>query len=312
MLLLLAALPVLFWDGPADTAPALRDAGIKQIQVPAARLAEWKNIPDIRVEAADLEHAVKLLAPTVNYRMDQASASRAPWLISNGWKFLRQPKGRFYYDVTGKQAAIAAAEAFCYGANAGANTMVRTDAAGLQPLAEMLEFLGSVNAEPLPPLADIGFIDDGSAESGEVMNLMVRDNLLFKIVAQPDPRLKLTVRLGAKEYPLADAKNPGLVAHAIRANLTDEKRSVRIYGSPVVVARLSGSEGKVRLQLLNYTGAIRNVDGIRVRVLGQYPKHQVAAAGSPGLELMDYSVEPDATEFTLTQLKTFAVIDLSR
>ena len=329
MLLLLAALPGLFWDGPADTtAAALREAGIKQIQVPAARLAEWKNVPDMAVEVADLQRAVKLLAPTVNYRMDQASASRAPWLMSNGWKFLRQSQGRFYYDVTGKTSAIAAAEAFCFGANAsanaggnagagvggnaGANVMVRTDAAGLKPLAEMLEFLGSVNAEPLPLIADIGFIDDGSGVSGEVMNMMVRDNLLFEIVAKPDPRLKLTVRLGAKEYPLADAKNPGRVAQTIRGNLTDEKRSVRIYGSPVVVARLTGSGGKVRLQLLNYTGATRNVDGIRVRVLGQFPKHQLAAAGSPGLELVDYNVEADATEFTLPQLKTFAVIDLSR
>jgi len=308
MLLLLAALPTLFWDGAADTAPALREAGIRQIQVPAARLAEWKNVPDISAEAADLQRAVKLLAPTVNYRMDQASASRAPWLISNGWKFLRQPKGRWYYDVPGRQSAIAAAEAFSFGANA----MVRTDAAGLKPLAEMLEFLGSVNTDPLPPIADIGFIDDGSSAAGEVMNMMVRDNLLFEIVAKPDPRFKLTARLGAKEYPLADAKNPGVVAHAIRGNLTDEKRSVRIYGSPVVVVRLTGSGGKVRLQLLNYTGATRNVDGIRVRVLGQYPQHQLAAADSPGLELVDYSAEPDATEFTLTQLKTYAVIDLSR
>jgi hypothetical protein len=308
MFLLLAALPGLFWDGAADTAPALHEAGIKQIQVPAARLAEWKNVTGIAAEAADLQRAVKLLAPTVNYRMDQASASRAPWLISNGWKFLRNPKGRFYYDVAGKESAIAAAEAFCFDANA----MVKTDAAGLKPLAEMLEFLGSVNAEPLPPIADIGFIDDGSPASGEVMNMMVRDNLLFEIVARPDPRLKLMVRLGSKEYPLADAKNPSVVAQTIRGNLTDEKRSVRIYGSPVVVVRLTGSSGKVRLQLLNYTGASRNVDGIRVRVLGQYPKHQVAAAGSPGLELADYSAEPDATEFTLTQLKTFAVIDLSR
>jgi hypothetical protein len=321
MLLLLAALPGLFWDAPADTtAAALREAGIKRIQVPAARLAEWKNVPNMAVEAADLQSAVKLLAPTVNYRMDQASASRAPWLMSNGWQFLRRgampnkaAQGRFYYDVTGKTAALAAAEAFCF----GAGVLVKTDAAGLKPLAEMLEFLGSVNAEPLPPIADIGFVDDDSAAAGEVMNMMVRDNLLFQIVARPDVifrhlPFKLTVRLGTKEYPLADAGNPSLVAHAIRGNLTDEKRSVRIYGSPVVVARLTGAVGKVRLHLLNYSGATRSVDGIRVRVLGQYPKHQLAAAGSPGMELADYSVEPDATEFTLTQLKTYAVIDLSR
>jgi hypothetical protein len=308
MLLLLAALPGLFWDGAADTAPALRDAGIKQVLVPAARLAEWKSVAGISAAAADLQGSVKLLPPTVNYRIDQASASRAPWLDSNGWRFLRQPEGHFYYEVTGKQAALAAAEAFCYAANA----MIHADAAGLKPMAEMLEFLGGVSAEPMPPVADIGFIDDGSAEAGEVMSLLVRDNLLFRIVSAPDPGLKLNVRLGTPEYPAADAKNPIVVVHAVRSNLTDEKRSVRIYGSPVVVARLTASGGNARLHLLNYTSATRTVDGIRVRVLGQYPKHKVAAAGSPGMELMDYSVEPDATEFTLPQLKTYAVIDLSR
>ena len=55
MLLLLAALPTLFWDGAADTAPALRQAGITKIQVPAARLAGWKGAPEITAEAADLQ-----------------------------------------------------------------------------------------------------------------------------------------------------------------------------------------------------------------------------------------------------------------
>ena len=44
----------------------------------------------------------------------------------------------------------------------------------------------------------------------------------------------------------------------------------------------------------------------------QYPKHRLAAAGSPEAELLDYSVDADATEFTLPELKTYAVIDLSR
>jgi len=308
MLLLLAALPALFWDGAADTAPALRDAGIHQILAPAARLASWKNVPEITAEAADIEGAVKLLPPTVNYRMNVASATSAPWLVANGWRFIRRPQGRFYYDVTGKQAALAAAEAFCYGANA----MIRTDAAGLKPLAEMLGFLRTITGEPLPPVADIGYIDDGSAASGEVMNLLVRDNLLFQLVASPDRRLKLNVKLGTREYPLEDARNPGTVAHAVRFNLTDEKRSVRIYGSPVVVVRLTASDGHARLYLLNYAGASRKVDGIRVRVLGHYSKHQLWLADGAGVELLDYSAEPDATEFTLPELKTYAVVDLSR
>jgi hypothetical protein len=64
--------------------------------------------------------------------------------------------------------------------------------------------------------------------------------------------------------------------------------------------------------LINYAGASRNVDGIRVRVEGRYPKHTFASAGAPGAQLVDYIVDANATEFTLPQLKTYAVIDLSR
>ena len=308
MFLLLAALPALFWDGAPDTAPALREAGIQQILVPAARLASWKSVPDITAEGADPQNAVKVIPPTVNYRMNEASATNAPWIVANGWRFIRRPDGRFFYDVTGRQAALAAAEAYCYGANA----IIRTDAAGLKPLAGMLAFLRTITGEPLPPVADIGYIDDGSGASGEVMNLLVRDNLLFQLVAAPDRRLKLNVKLGTKEYPLEHAKNPGTVAHEVRANLTDEKRSVRIYGSQVVVARLTASGDRVRLHLLNYAGANRKVDAIRVRVLGQYAQHHLWLADGAGLELLDYSVEPGATEFTLPELKTYAVVDLSR
>ena len=113
-------------------------------------------------------------------------------------------RARYYYDVTGKQAALAAAEAFCYGANA----MIRTDAAGLKPLAEMLEFLRTIPGEPLPPVADIGYIDDGSAASGEVMNLMVRSNLLFRLVAAPDKRLKLNVKLGDQRVSAGGRQEP--------------------------------------------------------------------------------------------------------
>jgi hypothetical protein len=144
------------------------------------------------------------------------------------------------------------------------------------------------------------------------MNLMIRGNLLFRLVPAPDRRLKVNVKLGAKEYPIEDAKNPGTVAHLVRANLGDEKRSLRVYGSDVVVARLTASNGKARLHLLNYAGANRKVDGIRVRVLGEYSKHELRVAGGAGAELQDYNVEAGATEFTLPELRTYAVIDLSR
>jgi hypothetical protein len=303
-----AALPVLFWDAPADTAPALREAGVVHIRVPAAQSAAWQAAGGLSVEAADLRGAVRVPAPAVQYRPDQATASRLPWIVSSGWRILRSPHSLFYYDTQGPKAALAAAEAFCFGANA----LVRADAAGLKPFAEMLDFLQAFGAADQPPVADIGFLDDGSSAAGEVMNLMVRNNLLFLPLAGPDPRLKLTVRFGSKEFPPEDARNPSVMAHEIRARLTDEKRSLRIYGSAVVVARLTALPDGLRVHLLNYAGAERKVDGLRVRVLGSYPKHRLAAAGSAREELLDFVAAPEATEFTLPELKTYAVIDLSR
>ena len=43
-----------------------------------------------------------------------------------------------------------------------------------------------------------------------------------------------------------------------------------------------------------------------------FRSHQLWLADGAGVELVDYSVEPGATEFTLPELKTYAVADLSR
>lgn len=313
MLLAFAAvLPGLLWNEAPDTAPALRDAGITSIQVPAAQAGAWKESGGFAIESVDVRNAIKLLAPSVLYRQNQASATRSPWLVSNGWRFLRNPEGTFVYQVRGPQAALAAAEAFCFGAKA----LVQPDQPGLKPFAEMLNFLRGIGDADTTPVADIGFVDDGSSISGEVMNMMVRDNLLFKLIPRSgrssDPHVKITVELGSKEFPLEEAKNPSMTVHEVRARLTDEKRSIRIYGSQVVVARLAASSGGVRVHLLNYAGAERKVDGLRVRVLGRYPNHRLASAGSPQAELLDYTTDADATEFTLPELKTYAIIDLSR
>src|SRR5581483_8376357 len=123
--------------------------------------------------------------------------------------------------------------------------------------AEMLDFLHGLGANDSPAVADIGFIDDGSPVAGEVLNMLVRDNLLVSVVTRPDPHLKLTVRLGSKEFPLQDARNPVVMEHEIRARLTDEKRLVRIYGSEVVLARLTELPDGVRVHLLNYAGGER-------------------------------------------------------
>jgi hypothetical protein len=300
-LLAAALLPRLFVDAGPEAAPKLKEAGIQAIAVPASRSAAWNGVAGITVEVADPARAVKLVAPSVDYRANQGSASRSPWLNSNGWRFIRQPQAVFVYDVKGPQAALAAAESFMFGANA----LIRSDDAGLKPLGDTLAYLRTIPPADLPALSDIAFQDDGSSASGEVLNLMVKSNLLFRVVRAPDRSAKLNVKLGTKEFPLEDAKNPGKMAQLIRSTLTDDRRSVRIYGTVTVVARVTGNADHLRIQLLNYAGAERRVDGLRVRVLGKYTKHSDD-------KLLDFTVEPDATEFTLPELRTFTVIDLSR
>lgn len=310
MLFLLAVLlPSLYWQGGADTAPLLQKAGITHILVPASQAASWKNVSGIDVQVADLQGTVKLPAPGMSFRMSRASATRVPWVTSNGWQFMRLPKGRFYYDVNGGGAALAAAEAFCYGADA----IIETDTSGIEPLGRMLKFLSTINSPDGTPVADIGFVDNGSPAAGEVMNLLVRDNLLFKLVASNEPDMKLTVRFGSPEYPAQEAKNPDVMEHKIRANLTDGRRSFRIYGTSIVVARLTEESGHSRLHLLNYGSANgARVGAFRVRVLGSYQKGQLRSYDSPADQLIEYDAMPDATEFTVPNLKAYAVVDLTK
>ena len=305
LLIALLLLPSVFWTEGPETAPTLKDAHIQRILAPAPVAEQWKGVAGISVEPADPADMVKLPAPRVDYRINEASASQEPWVYSNGWRLMRQPQARFYYDVPGSSAAaLAAAEAFAYGANA----VIHTDAEGLKSLGEMLAFLAPLDRPEDPVLANIGFMDDGSAQSGELMNLLIRRNLLIRIVPQPDPRLDLTVRLGEGGY--SKAADPNKLAHQIRSDLTDAKRLLRIYGTSVVIGRLTGTPDRVRVHLLNY--ASRPVTGMRVRVLGEYRHHAMAAFGVPAAAPADYEIVNGGTEFTIDNLNTYAAIDLSR
>lgn len=308
LLCLAALLPILFWNEAPSTADALKQAKIEKIAVAPSEIGAWKQQQGIAVEEFDLAKAKKLLVPGVQYRINRASATRSPWVNTNGYQFLRAPSAAFYYDAPGEAAPLAAAESFAYSAKAA----VHTDKAGLEPLGQMLSFLKTIKQVDLPAPANIGFIDDGSPASGEFLNLLTRRNLLFHIVPKADPKLDLTVELGSKEYPKTEASNPSELAQKVRQNLTDEKRLLRIYGSEIVIGRLQAGDGKLRLHLISYAGAERPVRGVRVRVLGEYPKHQVTAFGDPNASLKDYLAEAGATEFTVTDLKTYAVVDLSR
>jgi hypothetical protein len=249
--------------------------------------------------------AVSLIEPKVLYRVNEASATRAPWLQANGWRILRSPSRTFIYRVKGPAAALAAAEAFAFGARA----LISTDAPGEAAFAPMLDFLKSLPATESAPAADFGVIDDKTDVSAELLNLLTRSNLLYKIERMPDPALNINVRVGTPEYPLAEAKNPGTMAHKIRAQLGDDNRSLRIYGSETVVARLLTGSGGARVMLLNYSG--RPVLGMRVRVKGVYAKAELRAFGLDAAKASDWTTDATGTEFTVPELRAFAVIDLN-
>ena len=269
------------------------------------------GVDRITVAAADADVAglSKAMTPKVTFRRNEASATRAPWVDSNGWRYLRQPDGHFYCDAPDATAAdLAAAEAFAY----DVSVKIRAGAAASESLAKMLAFLRTVKGGDYSPLVNIGFVDDGSAESGEFMNLLVRRNLLFKVVKQPAPRVDLNVVPGSDQYPKAESANPSLLAEKVRANLTDAKRLLRLYGSEVVVGRLVGHGGDARLYLLNYGAARSPAHGVRIRVLGAFSKQEATQFDSPETKLIDVAVGSGATEFTLPELKTFAIFDLAK
>src|SRR6476469_5229954 len=110
----------------------------------AALLLLWQpgderiTIAPANADAAQLSKAV---TPRVTMRANLASATRAPWVDSNGWRYLRQPDGHFYCEAPGGPAAtLAAAEGFAY----GVHVAIHTDDAGLEPLTKMLAFLRNV------------------------------------------------------------------------------------------------------------------------------------------------------------------------
>jgi hypothetical protein len=309
LILLAITVPVLFRQEGPDTAPDLRKSGITHIAVPAASIASWRNIADFEVEPADIAGCVNLPTPGVALRPDEASASHIPWITLNGWRFLREPRARVYYQVDARSAPLAAAEAFSFSGQA----LIRTDMNGVKALANMLHFLNGIDSDRTTPIADVAIIDDGSSASAEVMNLMVRDNLLFEIVRFPGPGYKLTVQLGSRPYSRPMLKDADGIVHKIRSDLTDARRTVRLFGTSVVVAHMTGDPEKPRLHLLNY-GAPADVEvgGFRVRVLGRYPKSEIHSFDDPAENLMDYEMDSEATEFTVPDLKTYAVVDLAR
>jgi hypothetical protein len=290
--LLAAAIPGLFVD--AEPSPALKEAGIDCVAVPSARAAEWKGHCADPVDPAKLK---RIPSPGVNYRINRASASSSPWVETNGARYARRFSEKALVNAGEGRAALAAAEAHLFGIDA----LINANPKDWASFAAMRDFLSKLPAGSLPTLANIGFIDDGTPAATENMKLMLRRNLLFRAITKADPSLDLNVK--------SKPGDPSAFAYEVRQKLTDEKRLLRLYGSEVVVARLSGEASRRRVSLLNY-GA-RTVEGLRVRVLGNWPKITVHAFGE-SVEAADIVHEDGATEFSLPRVPIYTVVELTR
>jgi hypothetical protein len=306
LLLLLAPVTALYWPQTVESAPALRQAGIERLCVPPDLVEVWRKagFSAVPMSAAELASREQLPTPGITGRVELASATRSPWIFANGWRFIRKPTGKYAYDLPKGTAALAAAEAFAYGADA----VLKIDPADLEPLGRMWAFLATLPAVDLPAISDIAVVDDGSQLLGEVMNLLARRNLLFRPVDAPSPEFRINVRLGTKEYPEEEAADPSAFALKIRRQLGDEHRVLRVYGSEVVVCRLTGDRSRVRLHLVNYGG--REIEGVSIRLRGSHPEGEARVVGLGTVPPQELVVSEGATEFSIPRMGTYAVIDL--
>ena len=286
-LLIALSLPCIYAPPSSDSRAALQAAGVTQL-----------------CTEADLAGREALPTPGTTPRPGVASPTRSPWIVASGWRFIRHPETKFIYDVPAGKASLAAAEAFAYGANAA----LKIDSADARSVGDMLRFLQALPSADLPAVADFAIVDDGSAATGEAMNLLVRRNLLFQVVQASSPRFPITITIGTPEYPREQAADPSAFALRIRRELGDEKRAVRVFGSEVVICRLTGDAGRARLHLINYGG--RDIEGLRIRLRGTYAPGEAQVSGVGRVPLEDHIVAGGATEFSLARLTTYAVIDL--
>jgi hypothetical protein len=306
LLAVLAAGPCVYWTQGVESRAVLDTAGVRHICVAPDQVEAWRKLGFAAspITTAELASREALPTPGITARAGVASPTRSPWVVASGWRFVRAPAAKYAYTVPAGKAALAAAEVFAYGADA----VLTIDPADLEAVGTMMGFFESLPPLDLPTIADIGVIDDGTPLTGEVMNLLARRNLLFDVVKDPSRRFAINIRIGSAEYPREQAADPSAFAQKIRAQLTDERRTLRVYGSEVVVCRLTANRTAARLHLLNYGG--RDIEGLRVRVRGAYRTGEAHVAGAGRLPLQDEVVADGAIEFTLPRLGTYAVVDL--
>jgi hypothetical protein len=300
----LAVLPTLFWSEGSQTAPQLQRAGIIEIAVPAGGAAAWSatGIKAVELDPSKLE---QLDAPGIDYQLGRAGATAVPWVKSNLWRMARTPAKSFFLDVAGAAVPLAVAEAYA----SNTRVYIKVKPADFPAYSAAFRFLNELAPESMKPRANFTLVDDGSSEMDEVMNLLVRRNLLFTTVKPGEERHPgMVVRVGSGDYTKDAAADPYAFAAIIRSKISDAKRLVRLYGTETTLARLYGDDNRARLHLIQY--GRNSIDGVRVRVLGKYPRVLIAMMGQRLCPAEDIVVDDSSTEFTIPTLRDYAVIDL--
>ncbi len=301
-MLLFAIIPMLLWDQGPQSAPVLEKAGIREIATPN-RGEDWAG-KRVRANLVDASRLVRLDAPGVDYAIGRAGATAVPWINSNLWRELRDTEVPFVYDVAGAGVLLAAAEAY----SSGAEAYLRIKPEDLATFASAMTFLRQMDGPRLQPRVNFALVTNATPEMEEVMNLLVRRNLLFQPVAEPVRWKGMLVRPGTGEFDKEATADPYRFAAMVRSRIGDDRRLVRIYGSDTVLARLYGDERHSRVHLLQY--GRNTVAGLRVRVAGRYPRVLVASPGERVLAAEDVVVDGSRTEFTIPEFQTYAIADL--
>lgn len=244
----------------------------------------------------DVAKFTSVAAPGVRYRMNMAMATSAPWVDSNLWKYRRKPDAAYLTDARQKSVALAVAEGFLR----QVKLTVRVADTQKAEYEEILAFLKSVPEGPKTPWVNLAIEDDGSAVAGEALNLMARRNLLYA----SNVKAPVNMALSSKSKPY-DAMQEA------RERVGDDNRILRIYGSELTLAELTREGNRIRLQLLNYGS--RPVESLRIRLKGKFTPAQVKArifkVAEP--DFVDWAWDGEYTEFTLSQLPLYGVLDIT-
>jgi hypothetical protein len=291
--LFLSILPFLLWDESPATAPQLKKAGIERIAV-SGDPQPWSGtgIEAVRVDGTKM---IRLDAPSVDYQPGVAGATGAPWINSNLWRMIRDREKEYLYEVPASSLPLAIGEAY----TAGARAYFRVKPADLDRFAMAFGFVRGLDGPPLPDRTNFDVVDDGSEDIDEILNLLVRRNLLFDVVRSS--------RNGRMEVRKS-ADDPFLLAAKVRSRIGDDKRLARVYGTETTLVRLFGDEHHARVHLLQYG---RNpAAGVRARVLGRYRRVYLSDFGDKLALAKDIVTDETGTEFSIPELRTFAIADL--